>query len=81
VTALDVSVYRNDASPELRRQAIYLLARNVPRMKAGYEELANNLRTDAVGAAFVASFMDWSRDVPVAGRSILDAEGYGMPPL
>jgi HEXXH motif-containing protein len=82
VTALDLAVYESaPPSSELRSQAVYLLARNVPRMEAGHEELRRHLRTDAPGAAFCDAFMAWSRDVLAAGRAILDREGYGMPPL
>lgn len=82
VTALDVAVYRNPASSaELRQQAVYLLARNVPRMEAGYDELDRHLRTDADGAVFRDAFMSWSREVLDTGRAIMDKEGYGIPPL
>lgn len=82
VTALDVAVHA--AAPvgdPLRDQAVYLLARNVPRMEAGREVLREHLRTDEVGRAFAAAFDRWSGDVLQAGRSILDEAGYGMPPI
>jgi len=82
VTALDVAVYRGAGeASELREQAVYLLARNVPRMEAGYDELGRHLQTDEDGAAFQSGFMAWSAEVLSAGRAILDAEGYGMPSL
>jgi hypothetical protein len=82
VTALDVAVYRGAAGDaELCRQAVFLLARNVPRMEAGYETLSRHLMTDEEGAAFGRAFLAWSEDVIGAGRAILAAEGYGMPSL
>ena len=82
VTALDVAAYRAAAwDTALKRDAIYLLARNVPRMEAGFEELSRHLRTDEEGAAFCGAFMGWSERVIAEGRRILDAEGYGLPPL
>lgn len=82
VTTLDVAVYRGaGGASELREQATYLLARNVPRMEAGYEELDRHLQTDEDGTAFRSGFMAWSAEVLSAGRAILDAEGYGMPSL
>jgi len=82
VTALDLEVYRHsDPGSTTRRDSVYLLARNVPRMEAGHEEIGRHLRTDAAGAAFCGAFRAWSADVLAAGRDVLDAEGYGMPPL
>jgi HEXXH motif-containing protein len=80
VTALDVAVY--NAMPELREQAVFLLARNVPRMEGGRDEIARHMQVaDAAGEAFMAAFTRWSDATLVAGRAILDAEGYGLPPL
>ena len=82
VTALDVAVYgRTAASDPLHAEALYLLARNVPRMEAGRDELAAHLRTDAAGAIFAAAFAEWSDEVIGAGRRILDEAGYGMPTI
>lgn len=82
VTALDVAVYRGAAAePDLRQDAVFLLARNIPRMEAGYEELDRHLETDDEGTAFCKGFMHWSREVIAEGRAILDAEGFGLPPL
>jgi HEXXH motif-containing protein len=82
VTALDVAVYHGAGEgSELRGQAVYLLARNVPRMEVGHEVLGRHLVTDDLGASFHAGFRTWSEEVLSAGRAILDAEGYGMPTL
>jgi HEXXH motif-containing protein len=82
VTALDVAIHDAPDTPdEQKRLAAFLLARNVPRMEAGYEEIAAHVQTDADGAISVGSFMDWSRRVLARGREILDANGYGMPSL
>ena len=82
VTALDVAVYDSPNMPEEeKRLCIFLLARNVPRMDAGYEEIAAHVETDADGAVFVDAFMAWSRGVLARGHAILDANGYGMPTL
>lgn len=82
VTALDLAVYRSaHASIELRRQAVYLLARNVPRMEAGHEEIDRHLLTDSEGTAFASAFAAWSEEVLGAGRAVLAKEGYGIPAL
>ena len=82
VTRLDVAVHDAPGTPDrLRAQAVYLLARNVPRMEAGDEELRRYLVTDAAGARFAGAFLDWSAEVLGRGRAILDAAGYGIPPL
>jgi HEXXH motif-containing protein len=82
VTALDVAVYQGAAeADELRPQAVYLLARNVPRMEAGQEVLKRHLVTDSEGEGFRDAFISWSDEVLGAGRAILAAEGYGMPSL
>ncbi len=82
VTALDVAIY--DAAEEdqqLADQAVFLLARNVPRMERGYEEISRHICTDEAGAAFVDAFMAWSARVLARGREILDENGYGAPKL
>ena len=82
VTALDVAIHdAADTPQEQKRLAVLLLARNVPRMEAGFAEIAAHVETDADGARFIAAFMDWSRQVLARGRAILDANGYGIPAL
>jgi len=77
VTALDLRMLAK-AKVERERQCILmLLARNVPRMQAGYEEVARHISTDAAGRSFLDAFMDWSRDVLQRGQAELDANGYG----
>jgi HEXXH motif-containing protein len=82
VTQLDVADHdAPGTSDRLRGQSLYLLARNVPRMEAGDEELRRHLATDAAGARFAEAFFAWSAGVLQRGRAILDASGYGIPPL
>ena len=82
VTALDVAIFDASDMPEdQKRLAIFLLARNVPRMEAGYEEIAAHVETDTDGARFIETFMEWSRRVLSRGREMLDANGYGIPAL
>jgi hypothetical protein len=54
-----------------------LLARNVPRMQAGFAEIEKNIQADAAGEVFIDAFMTWSRDVLDRGQAVLDAGGYG----
>jgi HEXXH motif-containing protein len=82
VTALDITIHEHRTTDDHTRDlAAYLLARNVPRMEAGYDEITANIRTDGDGNDFMASFMDWSRAVLSEGREILDGCGLGMPTL
>jgi HEXXH motif-containing protein len=82
VTALDVALYDAAGLPDdQKRLVVFLLARNVPRMEAGYEEISRHIETDADGKVFVDAFMAWSRAVLTRGRAILDATGYGIPAL
>lgn len=82
VTALDVAIFQDPAMSEHdRRLALYLLARNVPRMEAGYAEIDAHIRTNADGAQFIDAFKSWSRQVLDTGQSVLDANGYGAPSL
>jgi HEXXH motif-containing protein len=79
VTALDLAIVKNPGN--LLDQALYLLARNVPRMELGYGEIARHLNSDAEGEPFVAAFQAWSRAVLDEGRRVLDAHGLGMPAI
>jgi HEXXH motif-containing protein len=80
VTALDLAVYHGaSADSELKDQAVRLLARNIPRMESGHDELSRHLRTDERGAIFCGAFMDWSREVIDSGRAIIEREGQGTP--
>jgi HEXXH motif-containing protein len=78
VTALDLHMLASAEGPRERECILMLLARNVPRMQAGYEEVARHIRTDAAGRLFVDAFMDWSADVLLRGQAELDANGYGV---
>jgi hypothetical protein len=66
------------ANAQRERQFILmLLARNVPRMQLGYEEVARHVKADEAGRQFIAAFMNWSSDVLQRGQAELDANGYG----
>jgi hypothetical protein len=66
------------APTQLERQFILmLLARNVPRMQLGYEEVARHVKTDEAGRQFIEAFMNWSREVLQRGQAELEANGYG----
>jgi HEXXH motif-containing protein len=78
VTALDLHMLAGAEGRE-RECILMLLARNVPRMQAGYEEVARHIRTDAAGRLFLDAFMEWSADVLRRGQAELDANGYGVP--
>ena len=77
VTALDLHMLARAEGERERQWILMLLARNVPRMQAGYEEVARHILTDAAGGLFLEAFMDWSRGVLQRGQAELDANGYG----
>lgn len=77
VTALDLRMLAAADGERERQFILMLLARNVPRMRAGYEEVARNIRTDEPGRLFVGAFMEWSQDVLRRGQSELNSHGYG----
>jgi HEXXH motif-containing protein len=78
VTALDLYMLAGAQSEKERQHILMLLARNVPRMQAGYGEVERNIKTDSEGDSFVGAFMEWSRDVLDRGQAELDANGYGI---
>ncbi len=78
VTALDLHMLAAANGKRERQFILMLLARNVPRMQAGYQEVAQNIRTDEPGRLFVDAFMDWSRDVLQRGQAELNNNGYGV---
>jgi HEXXH motif-containing protein len=78
VTALDLHMLAGADGERERQCILMLLARNVPRMQAGYQEVARNILTDEAGRLFVDAFMDWSRDVLQRGQAELDKNGYGV---
>jgi HEXXH motif-containing protein len=77
VTALDLAMLGEAASERERQSILMLLARNVPRMQAGYEEIEKHVRLDDAGEVFVGAFMSWSRQLLQQGQDVLDAAGYG----
>jgi hypothetical protein len=77
VTALDLKMLARANGNRERQLILMLLARNVPRMQSGYEEVARHVRTDEAGRQFVEAFMKWSCDVLKHGQAELDANGYG----
>jgi len=78
VTALDLHMLAAAEGERERQFILMLLARNVPRMQAGYQEVARHIRTDEPGRLFVEAFMDWSRGVLQRGQAELDRNGYGV---
>jgi HEXXH motif-containing protein len=78
VIALDLHMLAAAETERERQSTLMLLARNVPRMQAGYQEVARHIRTDEPGRLFVDAFMDWSRDVLQRGQTELDNNGYGL---
>ncbi len=78
VTALDLHMLAAAGGEGERQCILMLLARNVPRMQEGYEEVSRNIKTDAAGGLFLDAFMDWSEQVLQRGQSELDANGYGV---
>ena len=77
VTALDLYMLAKASGNRERQLILMLLARNVPRMQSGYEEVALHVKTDEAGHQFVDGFMKWSRDVLQHGQAELNANGYG----
>jgi HEXXH motif-containing protein len=76
VTALDLYMLAAAEGERERQCILMLLARNVPRMQAGYEEVARHVRTDTAGRLFLDAFMNWSQHVLQHGQAELDANGY-----
>jgi HEXXH motif-containing protein len=77
VTALDLHMLAAAEGERERQSVLMLLARNVPRMQSGYEEVARHIETDAAGRLFLDAFMAWSEDVLQRGQAELNANGYG----
>jgi HEXXH motif-containing protein len=78
VTALDLHMLAAAQSERERQRILMLLARNVPRMQSGYEEVSRHIRTDDAGRLFVEAFMQWSTEVLTRGQAELDANGFGV---
>lgn len=78
VTALDLEMFARSEEEWESQRILMLLARNVPRMEVGFDEIGRHIRTDAAGEQFFEAFMQWSRNVLLRGRQTLDANGYGL---
>lgn len=78
VTALDLHMLAEAEDAMERTRILMFLARNVPRMQAGQEEIVRNIRTDDAGSRFLAGFLRWSAAVLEEGQAKLDANGYGV---
>lgn len=79
VTALDLYMLAEARGQRERQLILMLLARNVPRMQSGYEEVARHVKTDDAGRRFIDAFMRWSSGVLARGQAALDANGFGAP--
>jgi HEXXH motif-containing protein len=78
VTALDLHMLGGAQSERERQCILMLLARNVPRMQSGYEEVDRHIRTDDAGRLFVGAFMQWSTEILARGQAELDTNGFGV---
>jgi HEXXH motif-containing protein len=81
VTALDLYMLAAAQTERERQHILMLLARNVPRMQEGYEEVSRRIETDAAGRQFVDAFMKWSQDVLQRGQAELNVNGFGVDPV
>lgn len=77
VTALDLHMLSKAEDAFEQTRALMLLARNVPRMKSGHDEIVAHVKTDDAGSIFVRSFLAWSSTVVEDGQKTLDSHGYG----
>jgi HEXXH motif-containing protein len=77
VTALDLHMLSKTEDASERTRILMLLARNVPRMKSGHDEIAAHIQTDDAGTIFVRTFLAWSSAVIEDGQKTLDSNGYG----
>jgi HEXXH motif-containing protein len=78
VTALDLCMLAGAHDEMERTRILMFLARNVPRMQAGQEEIISNIKTDDAGSQFLSGFLRWSTEVLAEGQAKLDANGYGV---
>jgi hypothetical protein len=81
VVALDLRMIAAEQDPAVRERLVLLLARNVPRMQAGFATLRENLRTDPAGAVFCGAFMAWAEAILATGEQVLGNHGFGFPDL
>ncbi len=71
VVALDIAMYRQAKSAGMRAIARGLLAKNLPRVEAGRQEMGRFLRTDEEGERFFSVFEEWSDKVIAESRELL----------
>ena len=72
VTQLDLMMLEREEDDQIRADILVLLARNVPRMEAGFVTIQRHIRTDKAGEVFIDAFLDWSDRVLRAGRRVLE---------
>jgi HEXXH motif-containing protein len=73
VTQLDLHMLEREADPATRADIRALLARNVPRMRAGLHTLQSNVQEGEDGAAFLRGFLDWCEAVLGEAEAVLAA--------
>lgn len=61
VVELDLRMLDHEVDPALRRRIVDLLARNVPRVRAGLAVIEEAITLDRSGEAFVDGFLAWAR--------------------
>jgi hypothetical protein len=71
VTELDLKMLEREEDDRARADIYKLLARNVPKMEAGFATLREHVQTDAEGACFMDAFLAWSDQVLRRGRQML----------
>lgn len=68
VTALDLKMLEQEDDDKTRAGIRSLLARNVPKMEAGFAVIRDNVQTDAEGKDFIDGFLAWADRVLREGR-------------
>lgn len=81
VTALDLKMIEVECDELARHNMLSLLANNVPRMEAGYDEIRASIRLDPPGRLFVEGFFRWSDRVLAEGNRLLELHGMPKAPL
>jgi hypothetical protein len=71
VTELDLMMLESEQDEKSRADILVLLARNVPRMEAGFATISQHIKTDEPGKVFIDAFLDWSDQVLRRGRRAL----------
>jgi HEXXH motif-containing protein len=75
VTQLDLMMHAGEENEKSRADILVLLARNVPRMEAGFATIRQHVQTDAAGKVFIDAFLNWSDQVLRNGRRVLETAG------